>query len=291
MFTLNESPIQAVHFPLADKHAVTVDIKRDDLIHPIISGNKWRKLRYLVDDAKEKGCDQLVSMGGTWSNHLHALAYIGQEVGFKTVGFVRGHEDVKLTPTLLDCRKWGMELRFTRRVDYAELRKNISWDRCHKHIPNSYWLSEGGFGELAMQGVMDIGTEITEHYDYIFVGCGSGATVCGLAKALPQSHIVGVGAFSGAEYLTNELSKYLGKQENWTIDTQHHCGGFAKVSAALLDLQAQIEEENNFELDQVYNAKTLLALASWITEGRLKSDSRVLVIHTGGLQGKRRQFT
>lgn len=288
MLTFNQSPIQSVNFSLADTHAITVDIKRDDLIHPIISGNKWRKLRYLLNDAKEKGCDEIVSMGGSWSNHLHALAYLARESGFNSVGLVRGHAGAKLTPTLTDCRQWGMELRFTNRADYAELRHNLSWDSYQEHIPNSYWLSEGGFSDLAIQGVMDIGSEIAEHYDYIFVGCGSGATLCGLAKALPKSHIVGVGSFSGAEYLTNELSKYLGQQENWTIDTQHHCGGFAKVNVPLLELQTQIEQYNDFEIDQVYNAKVFLALTTWIKEGRIAPESRVLVIHTGGLQGKRR---
>lgn len=302
MLTFNHSFIEAVSFPMADKHQVSVDIKRDDLVHPVVSGNKWRKLQFSLQDAKNKGCDTIVSMGGNWSNHLHALAYAGKELGFKTIAFVRAHHNQPLTPTLEDCRALGMELHFTDRKHYSELRKTQSWAKTslikeslgkdpwtewQHRFPNSYWLAEGGFGELAIKGVMDIGKEITEHYDYVFVGCGSGATLCGLAIALPQSHVVGVGAFSGAEYLVNELSHYLGQLTNWSLDTNHHAGGFAKTTAALTAFQNRLEQDNNFELDQVYNAKTFYALQSWITEGKIKPYSKVLVIHTGGLQGKR----
>lgn len=292
MITLNSSPIHAVSWKLADDRSVRIDIKRDDLLHPVISGNKWRKLKHLISDAQQKGCLELISMGGNWSNHLHAQAYAGFSMGLKTRALVRAHPDQALTPTLLDCKKWGMVLEFTDRKTYAELRQKISWDSFDSEYPGSYWFSEGGFSSLAIQGVEDMKAEVDCKYDYIFAGCGSGATVCGLARAFPESYVVGVAAFSGADYLKETLSQHLKqagrKAENWTIDTKHHCGGFAKSSEELETLIEELELFNSFKLDPIYNGKTFLALNSWLCSATIPSGSRVLVIHTGGLQGARK---
>ena len=289
MITVNSSPTHNVNWKLADDLSVRVDIKRDDLLHPVISGNKWRKLKYLMEDAQKKGCLELLSMGGNWSNHLHALAFAGNSMGFKTRAFVRAHPGQELTPTLLDCKEWGMALEFTDRKTYAELRNRIRWNAFSCEYPESYWLSEGGFSPLAIQGVEDIKSEVALDYDYIFVGCGSGATVCGLTRAFPQSRVVGVAAFSGAEYLRGDLSTLLGEQvNNWVIDTEHHCGGFAKSTPDLEQLIQSIQQENTFELDAVYNGKVFLALQHWLQQRKLLAGSKVLVIHTGGLQGRRK---
>lgn len=288
MFEIYSSPIQAVNWPLAHKMQVSIDIKRDDSLHPVVSGNKWRKLKYLLEDAEHKQCDAIISMGGNWSNHLHALAFAGQSLGLKTEAFVRAHPDQALTPTLIDCQNWGMNLNYVSRKEYAKLRQHKAWDAFHQDYPKSYWVGEGGFSPLAMRGVQEIEQEVEDHYDYIFVGCGSGATLCGLARAFPNSHIVGVAAFSGAEYLHEQLEQCLPSYpDNWTLDTEHHCGGFAKSSQELQRLITFIEQGNDFELDTVYNGKVFLALHNWLQQGKLACGSKVLVIHTGGLQGKR----
>ncbi|GAA0204373.1 pyridoxal-phosphate dependent enzyme [Kangiella japonica] len=288
MLKLNPSPIQKVEWQLASDNSISVDIKRDDLLHSIVSGNKWRKLKYLLADAKVKSSSHIMTMGGNWSNHLHAVAFAGKTLGFKTTGIVRAHPEQALTPTLKDCKRWGMELRFTTRREYAKYRKFQAWDSFHNNQPNSYWLSEGGFSELAIKGVMDIADEVDKHYDYIVVACGSGATLCGLAKAFPKTQIIGVAAFAGAEYLRDELALYVGCElENWIIDTEHHCGGFAKTNESLKAVATEIESNNNFKLDFVYNAKSFLALSTRILTGAIAPGSNVLIIHTGGLQGRR----
>lgn len=288
MLKLNPSPIEKVQWQLASDKSVRVDIKRDDLLHPIVSGNKWRKLKYLLADAKSKNCSQIVTMGGNWSNHLHAVAYAGKELGFKTTGIVRAHSKQALTPTLKDCERWGMTLRFTTRKEYAEYRENKVWDTFKNSEPKSYWISEGGFSKLAIEGVMDIAKEVDKRYDYIVVACGSGATLCGIAKSFPHSHILGVAAFSGAEYLRDELAHYISSNRgSWEIDTDHHCGGFAKASEALEDLIRELEQSNSFKLDSLYNAKAFLALESRLQSDAMASGSNVLVLHTGGLQGTR----
>ncbi|RDX35732.1 pyridoxal-phosphate dependent enzyme [Kangiella sp. HD9-110m-PIT-SAG07] len=288
MITLNSSPIHAVSWKLADELSVSIDIKRDDLLHPVVSGNKWRKLKYLIEDARSKQSQHIISMGGNWSNHLHALAFVGNELSINTHAFVRAHKEQSLTPTLNDCQQWGMTFDFTSRKEYAELRQERTWDRYHEQFPNSYWIGEGGFSELAIQGVKDIACDVKKEYDYIFVGCGSGATLCGLAQAFPSSRIVGVAAFSGAEYLQPQLKKNIATElDNWTLDTEHHCGGFAKAIVELEELISAIELNNDFKLDTVYNGKVFYALKTWLESGKLPLNSRVLVIHTGGLQGTR----
>jgi 1-aminocyclopropane-1-carboxylate deaminase len=287
MVNLSKSTIHSVEWELASASSISVDIKRDDLIHSIVSGNKWRKLKYLIEDAQNKGCERLISMGGNWSNHLHALAYAGKQFGMTTEAFVRAHPEQPITATLKDCKHWDMKLRFTSRKEYAALREKSAWNEFHKTIPDSYWIVEGGYSELAIRGVKDMRPEVEVEYDYIFVGCGSGATLCGLVKAFPKSQIVGVAAFSGAEYLQQTLSHYLGHADNWRLDTEHHCGGFAKSSNDLERLQSQLEADNCFQLDRVYNAKTFLALQTAIMKERIPKNSKVLVLHTGGLQGNR----
>ena len=287
MLLTKPSVCQTVAMPLFSDKGITLEIKRDDQIHPVISGNKWRKLKFLLMDAQSKGCQTLVSMGGNWSNHLHALAFAGKELGLKTAAFVRAHEDQRLTPTLQDCRQWGMELMFTSRLDYAQLRHSFQWDHFAEQFPNSYWISEGGFSELAIKGVEEIGQELEHHYDHIFLGTGSGATLVGVAKACPDSKVVGVASFSGAEYLEEHLEPHLKPQTNWQIDTEHHCGGFAKSNAELEEIMETFHQHNQVTLDSVYNGKCLLAIKDAVEQGRIQSGERVLMIHTGGLQGMR----
>lgn len=286
---LNTSPsiCHQVQMPFLAENNIELDIKRDDLIHPIVSGNKWRKLKYLLLDAQAKKCKSLVSMGGNWSNHLHALAFAGKELGFRTAAFVRAHKEQRLTPTLEECRQWGMELIFTNRVDYAQLRHSFQWNHFSELFPNSYWISEGGFSELAIKGVEEIGQELDKHYDHIFLGAGSGATLVGVAKACPQSKVTGVAAFSGADYLQDQLEPYLKPQSNWQIDTEHHCGGFAKSNSELELLVNEFHQHNDVQLDTVYNGKCLLAIKDAVEQGRVEQGDKVLMIHTGGLQGMR----
>lgn len=287
MLNTNPSVCHKVQMPFLAQNNIDLEIKRDDLIHPVVSGNKWRKLKYLLMDAQAKDCKTLVSMGGNWSNHLHALAYAGKELGFNTVAFVRAHEGQRLTPTLEDCRQWGMDLIFTSRVDYAQLRHSFQWNHFAEQFPQSYWISEGGFSELAIKGVEEIGRELEQEYDHIFVGTGSGATLVGLAKACPESSVTGVAAFSGAEYLHAQLEPFLKPQSNWRIDCEHHCGGFAKSNSELDSLVEEFHHHNDVRLDTVYNGKCLLAVKSAVTQGRINQGSKVLMIHTGGLQGMR----
>ena len=286
LINFSNSIIHPVESSIFEKKGVQVDIKRDDLLHPIISGNKWRKLQYLIKDAIDRKSSRIISMGGNWSNHLHALAFAAKEFNIKASAFVRSHPEQPLTATLKDCQSWGMTLTFTNRKDYAELRKLVDWQSMQKNDKGSYWISEGGFSSLAIQGVADISQEVSKHYDYIFVACGSGSTLLGLSHGFPKSHIVGIASFSGAEYLKDVLSQKA-TGNNWSLDTNYHCGGFAKTNTQLNQVITELERVNDFKLDKLYNGKVFLALNSYIELGKIESGCRVLVLHTGGLQGLR----
>ncbi len=286
---LQATKVSSVVLPSLETDSTHIDMLRDDLIHPIVSGNKWRKLKYLIQDAEGRDCKTLISMGGNYSNHLHALAFAGKEFGFKTIGFVRAHQDQELTPTLKDCVEWGMELVFVSRTGYAQLRNKSQWNELGQEYPNSYWITEGGFSELAIQGVQEIAGEVTSHYDFIFCGVGSGATLIGLAKTFPQSKVVGVAAFKGADYLLAELEEQLKGLDNWVLEVNHHHGGFAKTSRDLEQLGAQFTKLNGFTLDKVYNLKVLSALMGNIDKGLVLDKHKVLLINTGGIQGNRKQ--
>ncbi len=281
------SPVEPLKYPLFSQHNIQVDIKRDDLIHETISGNKWRKLKYLLEDAKVKKCETLVSMGGNYSNHLHALAFAAKEHGFKAIGFVRAHAEQELTPTLQDCLDWGMELKFVTRSQYSELRQLQGFASWQKQISGSYWMGEGGFSQLAIKGVREIAQEVDEQYDFVFTATGSGATLVGLAQGFKNSKVIGVAAFKGASYLQEELANYLLGYDNWQLDLEHHCGGFAKINRQLMEIKAEFEGLNGYKLDRIYNAKMLYALHDFIADGKIPSGSKVLLINTGGLQGDR----
>ena len=273
-----------------DNHGVELWLKRDDLLHPVISGNKWRKLKYILNHALALKTHTVVSMGGAYSNQLHALAYVGRELGLKTRAFIRGEQPARFSPTLLDLQGWGMQLDFISRSDYRELRQYKNHDSLPGTVCGEYWLPEGGATELALQGVEEIVAEIDMPYDILCVACGTGTTLAGLVKAVPESRqVLGIAALKGAAYLQDEVGKLLQspKKSNWAINLDYHCGGFAKITPQLLAFIEQFERQHNIALDQVYNAKMMWAVFDLLEQGYFKRGQRIVAIHTGGLQGMR----
>jgi len=282
--------------PVSDErlslHGLKLWIKRDDLLHPIISGNKWRKLKYILDDALYLGMDTIVSMGGAYSNHLHALAYAGQSLGLKTIGYVRGEKPAVLNPTLRDLLVWGMELRFVSRSDYRRLRDYQAPDSLPDLKAGQYWLPEGGATDLALKGVAEIVTEIDCDFDVLTVACGTGTTLAGFISAMPPSKTaLGFAALKGADFLNDDVKGLLVQHQcdanNWQILLDYHCGGFAKTSPALLDFIAQFKKHHDIALEQVYTGKMLLGLYDLIDKGFFERGNRIVAVHTGGLQGAR----
>ena len=274
-------------------HKIELWIKRDDLLHPVISGNKWRKLKYCLNHALLLGDHTIVSMGGQYSNHLHALAYAARSLNIKTVGLVRGAQTEPLTPTLKDCRNWGMELRFVTRSDYRLLRQYREPHEIPDLEPGQYWLPEGGAQKLALSGVAELVDEIDVPFDTLCMPCGTGATLAGCIDALKGTrNIIGFAALKNASYMTADVTSLLAEPyPNWCINRHYHFGGFAKTTPELLEFIRLFESMHHIPLEPVYSGKMLYGLYDMIAKGYFRTGQRLIALHTGGLQGKRGFFT
>ena len=287
--TFKPSILTKIDDPLLDQYEIELWMKRDDLLHPVISGNKWRKLKYSLDYALSSGADTLISMGGAYSNHLHALAYAGKLLGLKTTGFIRGERPETLTPTLIDMQNWGMELTFVSRSDYRLLRQHQSSLDFPGIKPRQYWLPEGGAQALALTGVAELVNEIDVVYDMLCVPCGTGATLAGMIAAAPdQVSVMGFAALKNAGFLQADVAALLPKPAtNWQINLDYHFGGFAATTEELMAFIAGFEDKTGIILEPVYTGKMMYALYDLITRHRFKPGRRIIAVHTGGLQGKR----
>ncbi|WP_347987011.1 pyridoxal-phosphate dependent enzyme [Methylomonas sp. AM2-LC] len=285
-------PITRINDHFLDKWGIELWIKRDDLLHSIISGNKWRKLKYILNHALIKGSSCMLSMGGAYSNHLHALAFAGQCLNLKTAAYIRGERPTVFNPTLTDLCHWGMDLRFISRSEYRQLRQFKAFDSLPDLKTGEYWLPEGGAINLALQGVAESIAEITIPYDVLAVACGTGTTLAGMIAAAPtHCQILGIAALQ-AGYMHSDVQQLLTTQHiirnNWHINLDYHCGGFAKTHPELLAFMQNFEALHAIPLDPVYTGKLLFGIYDLIKQGYFTAGQRVMLIHTGGLQGKRK---
>ncbi|WP_324615339.1 1-aminocyclopropane-1-carboxylate deaminase/D-cysteine desulfhydrase [Methylomonas albis] len=289
---LVESPLTRIKDPELSKRQLELWIKRDDLLHPIISGNKWRKLKYILNHALYAGADCIVSMGGAYSNHLHALAFSSKVLGLKTIGYIRGERPPQLNATLQDLLDWGMELRFVSRSDYRHLRDYKNHDSLPELQSGQYWLPEGGATDLALQGVAELVDEIEIGFDTLAVACGTGTTLAGLLASPLTQQAIGVAALKGGDFLIDDVEQLLNKQgitshADRRILLDYHFGGFAKTTPALLAFMQDFQHRHGIELEPIYTGKLLFAIYDLIRQGYFPAGQRIVAIHTGGLQGKR----
>lgn len=283
------SPLTQIFTPQLEQKKIELWIKRDDLIHPIISGNKWRKLKYILNHALINNTHTIISMGGAYSNHLHALAYIGKSLDIKTVGYIRGEQPKKFNPTLVDLQHWGMDLKFISRTEYRELRKYTNFDELPDIQQGEYWLPEGGATKLALQGVTELISEIDIDFNALCVPCGTGTTLAGLIEASKKNcELYGFSALKGGDFLISDINKQLRhKRDNWTILLDYHFGGFAKCNNELLLFIESFLTQQSIELEPVYTGKMFYGLFDLIQQDYFKAREKIVAIHTGGLQGSR----
>lgn len=289
---IRSAPTQLVKLP-NNNYGVNVLIKREDLIHPIISGNKWRKLKYNLIEAKKKDFNTLLTFGGAYSNHIHATSYAGNIFGFITIGIIRGEEHVPLNHTLEFAKSQGMEIYYLDRKTYRNKREKSVLNFIEEKFGNFYLLPEGGSNRLAVKGSAEIIRDITVEYDYIVTACGTGGTLAGLIAGLEgEKKIIGVPVLKGANFLVDDVKslveEYSGRfYQNWDLKLDYHFGGYAKINKDLIHFMKKFEDDNKIPLDPVYTAKLMFAINSMIDRGEFKKGSTVIAIHTGGLQGRR----
>ena len=268
--------------------AVTVTVKRLDQIHPQISGNKFFKLKYNFSEAQRQGLTQVLTFGGAYSNHIAATAYAAHVFGFKSVGIIRGEElaQKSLNLTLSTAQHFGMQLHFISREQYRKKDTPEYLSQLRQQFPESFIIPEGGTNSLAIQGCKDIlSAEDLQNYDVICCAVGTGGTISGLIEASsPHQSILGFSALKG-DFLQRDIRQWTSKQ-NWQI-TDAYCGaGYAKTTPELLHFMQTFEATHRIPLEQVYTAKMMSGLLDLIKQHYFPKGSRILVIHTGGLQGR-----
>ena len=278
---------QKVDLALLAKKEITLFVKREDTIHPIISGNKFRKLKYNLLQAKKECSATLLTFGGAYSNHILATACAGKEHGFKTIGIIRGEElkaKWETNPTLQLAKEYGMDFHFVSRYTYRE--KEVSkffreFENTHK---NFYLIPEGGTNTLAVKGCEEILTEDDSEFDVICTCVGTGGTLAGLINSSkPNQTVLGFPALKG-DFLNNDIRKFV-RNDNWELISNYHFGGYAKINAELINFVNDFKKETGIPLEPIYTGKLFYGLLDLISKDYFKRGTKILAVHSGGLQG------
>lgn len=286
------SRIQEVHFSEIEHTNISLFIKREDELHPFISGNKFRKLKYNLMEAKRQGKQKIVTFGGAYSNHIAATAAAGVEFNLETIGVVRGdelalnlEEVLKTNPTLNFASKNNMKFHFVSRESYRNKTTSTFMKALEEQFGEFYLVPEGGTNEFAIKGCEEILTDEDDQFDVICSAMGTGGTISGIINSTKtHQKVIGFPALKG-DFLKVEVEKYVSNKTNWAINTDYHFGGYAKISQELITFINKFKEETTIPLDPVYTGKMLFGLVDLIKKGYFEPRTKILAIHTGGLQG------
>jgi 1-aminocyclopropane-1-carboxylate deaminase len=262
-------------------------IKREDLIHPFVSGNKFRKLKYNLLQAKADNKTTILTFGGAFSNHIAAVAFAGHENAFKTIGVIRGEELASKTeknPTLKFAENHGMKLEFVNRDEYSSKTENVFLNNLKEKHGDFYLIPEGGTNNLAVKGCEEILNNEDEKFDFICTCVGTAGTISGIINSiLPHQKVLGFPALK-ADFLQNEIRKFA-KNNNWELISDYHFGGYAKVNEELIDFINSFYRNFKIPLDPIYTSKMVFGVIDLISKNYFPENSKILMIHTGGLQG------
>ncbi len=260
-------------------------IKREDLIHNMISGNKWRKLTYNIRHILSQNYVGLVTFGGAYSNHIAASAAAGKAFGIATVGMIRGEETLPLNATLRFALECGMTLHYISRTEYRKRYDSIFLENMKRCFPGFYIIPEGGANHLGIEGCKAILHE-RESWDIVAVSCGTGSTMAGLIHSVSDDTLVlGFPALKNSEDISQKISLWCPGRYQWRIECGYHFGGFARYSKVLCEFICDFKRRFNIQLDPLYTGKLFFGIMDMIDKGIFKAGSRIVAIHTGGLQG------
>ena len=287
------SPVTRIDSDILRSKNIILDIKRDDLIHPVIQGNKWRKLKYNLEQARQNQYKTLLTFGGAFSNHIHATAAAGHCFGFNTIGIIRGEAQTHLNPTLKDATDWGMQLHYVSRFDYRHKHEAVFINSLKQQYGDFYLIPEGGSNTEAIKGCREIIDELQHDYDVICAATGTGATLAGIIAATnSNTRIIGFPVLKNGQFLYHDIAQHLQQltgteHDNWSLQLDYHFGGYAKVSTELFEFITSFKQQFDIKLEPVYSGKMFYGLFDLINKDYFKPGSRILAIHTGGLQGLR----
>ncbi len=286
---------QQLNHSLYRSKSIDVYLVRSDKVHPQVSGNKWFKLKYALQNAKQQSVQTLISFGGAYSNHIHALAYAAHQLDIQAVGFIRG-EWSDDNQTLQDAQNWGMQLHSLSREQYREKSSPAFLGDLKKKFPNSIIISEGGSGPLAVKGVGDLMSDIESKLpdlDVLVAACGTGGTLAGLINGAKSTQsILGIPILKGAQFLNQDIEQLLQLSESsvkchWQLDLEGHYGGYGKVKAEHVQAMQAIEQHHQVVIEPVYVAKMWRRFDELVEQDFFAPGSKIALLHSGGLQGRR----
>lgn len=283
---------EQIHLPILKTKGVELFVKREDTIHPFVSGNKFRKLKYNIEEAKRQEKDTLLTFGGAFSNHIAATASAGKIAGFKTIGIIRGDElgkdlvkTLSQNETLRNAYENGMQFKFVTRETYRNKTSEEFINELKNEFGNFYLVPEGGTNALAVQGCEEILTNEDEKFDYICCAVGTGGTISGLINsAKKHQKIIGFPALKG-DFLVDEIKSFINKNEYWSLQNKYHFGGYGKYTEELIRFINEFKEQTGILLDPIYTGKMLFGILDLVAKDTFPKNSKILAIHTGGLQG------
>jgi 1-aminocyclopropane-1-carboxylate deaminase len=266
---------------------ISLFLKREDLLHPFVSGNKFRKLKYNLLEIRSLGLGTLLTFGGAYSNHIAATAYAGREAGLRTVGIIRGDElqhSWEANPTLRFAKAQGMHLKFISRKMYGNKNDASFLMDLEQEFGTCYILPEGGTNLLAVKGCGEILGEGDRDFNVICCAVGTGGTIAGIVNASHGSQrVLGFPALKGG-FLKEDICKFA-QRENWELMTDYHFGGYGKIDSALVNFINGFRETTQISLDPLYTGKMMFGILDLINKDQFVPGTRILAIHTGGLQG------
>ncbi len=288
--------IQQISNEMGANAGVKLSVLRLDLMHPQINGNKWFKLKYNLVEAKEKNLSTILTFGGAYSNHIYATAAAGNLFGFRTIGLIRGEENIPLNPTLQFAVAQGMELVYIDRQTYKQRHTEELQNHLKQRFGEVFIIPEGGCNLNGMRGCIEI-LQTVQGFNTICLACGTGTTLAGMALSLNQEQkVIGFPVLKGGDFLkediNNLLTNYLASNlptpvnspAHWQLISDYHFGGYAKVTNKLKLFCQDFQQQYDIPLDHVYTGKMFYGVMDLIAKGFFKSES-LLLIHTGGLQG------
>ncbi|MBL7839040.1 MAG: 1-aminocyclopropane-1-carboxylate deaminase/D-cysteine desulfhydrase [Cyclobacteriaceae bacterium] len=280
------TPVQEIFDSVLDHAGVRLLIKREDLNHPLVSGNKWWKLKHNLAEARTQNKKTLLTFGGAYSNHIYATAAAAAELGFKSIGIIRGEETLPLNSTLSFAKQRGMSLHYVSRELYRSKTSSQFIEELEQLFGDFYLIPEGGTNVLAVKGATEFAQTLNMDFDYICCPVGTGGTLAGLIEELPEKKVIGFSVLKGGEFLTEDIQALTSVKGNWSVMTDYHFGGYAKTNSALEQFIRTFEAKHAILLDRVYTGKMMAGIFDLIQKRHFVKGNTILAIHTGGLQGK-----
>jgi 1-aminocyclopropane-1-carboxylate deaminase len=288
MLQYRSTPIVELKLSIFEEASVRVLVKCEYLNHPFVTGNKWWKLKYNLEAATKLEHKTILTFGGAYSNHIYATAAAARELELKSIGIIRGEETLPLNPTLSFAKECGMELHYISREAYRKKNEASFFQNLKDQLGDFYLIPEGGTNELAVKGVKEFAQSLAKEveFDYLCLPVGTGGTIAGIVEGTDESKkILGFVSLKGVEFLEHEIRTYTEKT-NFKLLHDYHFGGYAKMTSSLIEFINQFEHDQNIPLDPVYASKMIFGVFDFIKKSFFKKNSTILILHTGGLQGR-----